>query len=213
VSISDYAENKLLDAVVNATTTGGGLPTADPWIQLYSADPGETGASNQISHTRIQVAFPSAASGTVANSSNVDVTSMPAATVVAWALFDAVTTGNCLWTGWFSTVAGTAQVDAGTDVTNNDIESSAHGLTTDDRVVFEVLEAFTLPAGLTAGTLYFVLATGLATDSFRVSTTSGGSAVDITAGGQGMWRKVVPKTTNSGDTFRVSASALNLFID
>lgn len=58
---------------------------------------------------------------------------------------------------------------------------TGHGLGAGDPVVFRTTGA--LPSGLTAGTVYYVLATGLATDSFRVSTTPGGAAVN-TSGSQ-----------------------------
>ncbi len=44
-SIGDYAETKLLDAIFNYSTTGGGLPTANIYVSLHtSTGPAETGA-------------------------------------------------------------------------------------------------------------------------------------------------------------------------
>ena len=43
-----------------------------------------------------------------------------------------------------------------------------------------------LPTGLTAGTLYYVIATGLTTSSFEVSTTVGGSASNFTGSQSGV---------------------------
>jgi hypothetical protein len=218
VTVSDYAENKLLDAIFNSTTTGGGLPTANPYVALHTADPGETGANEATggSYARQQADFAAAASGTLQNNANIDFASMPAVTgngIVGWSVWDAVSAGNCLWTGWLSLVSGLAEVRAGSDVTNNDVQSVAHGLATDNRVVFEALEGLTIPAGLTAGTLYFVIATGLTTDAFRVATTSGGAAIDITAAGSALWRLVGNKTVNSGDTFRIATGDLDVFLD
>jgi hypothetical protein len=218
MSISDYGENKLLDAVFNATTTGGGLPTANPYIALHTADPGETGTNEATggSYARQQADFSAAAAGTLQNNANIDFASMPAVTgngIVGWSAWDAVSAGNCLWTGWLSLTSGLAEVRAGSDVTNNDVQSVAHGLVADNRVVFETLEGLTIPTGLTAGTLYFVIATGLTTDSFRVATTSGGAAVDITAAGSALWRLVANKTVNSGDTFRIATGDLDVFLD
>lgn len=56
--------------------------------------------------------------------------------------------------------------------------ASAHGLSAGDTVIFET--DGTIPTGLTADTQYYVISAGLTTTDFRVSTTSGGSAVDIT---------------------------------
>ena len=53
-----------------------------------------------------------------------------------------------------------------------------------------------LPTGVTQGTLYYVV--GAATDTIQISTSSGGSAVNITANGGGRIVKVVPQTIGSG---------------
>lgn len=60
--------------------------------------------------------------------------------------------------------------------------ASAHGLIVGDRV--RVSSATTLPAGLSAGTNYFVVSTP-STTTLTISATSGGSAVNITDTGTG----------------------------
>ena len=213
MTISNFAELAFLDDAFNS---GSGLAiSGDPYIALFTADPGETGASNEVtggSYARQQSAFGAAASGTLSNSANIDFTLMPTATVVGWAAFDAVSAGNCLWTGWLSTVSGLAVVRSA-DLAGNDIQTVAHGLAADDRVVFEEVEGLTSPTGITLGTLYFVLSGGLTTDAFNISTTSGGGEVDITAVGSAVWRKVTPKAVNSGDTFRIATGDLDVFLD
>lgn len=69
------------------------------------------------------------------------------------------------------------------------ITKTAHGLEAGMPVVFSTTGA--LPTGLTAGTIYYVISTGLATDSFRVSTSAGGSAVN-TSGTQSGTHTVTP---------------------
>ncbi len=59
--------------------------------------------------------------------------------------------------------------------------STAHGFVATDKVVFSTTG--TLPTGVTAGTTYFVIATDLTADSFKIATTSGGTAI-ITTGSQ-----------------------------
>ena len=61
------------------------------------------------------------------------------------------------------------------------ITKSNHGFVADDQVLFTTTGA--LPTGLTKYRRYYVRSTGLTTSSFRVSTTSGGSAVN-TSGSQ-----------------------------
>lgn len=224
--ISSYARDQLLDALFNADTTG--FPAGDPFFQLHSGDPNATGASNVVNVARVQAAFPAASSGSLANTANIDFASMPAATVIGWSAHDAAGTGgpptggNALWWGLFmgaSPLEGFADVDSA-DVTSNLFQSAAHGLSADDRIAFLPANgaAGGTPAGPSlfgtgTGVLYYVLATGLTTNEFAVSTSSGGAALDLTADGSVRWVRVVPKTTNSGDTFRISAGTLTAYLE
>lgn len=58
---------------------------------------------------------------------------------------------------------------------------TAHGLVAGDRITFNTTGA--LPTGITAGTVYFVIATNLTADTFRISATNGGAAIN-TSGSQ-----------------------------
>jgi hypothetical protein len=55
---------------------------------------------------------------------------------------------------------------------------NSHGLDANQGVVFG--GAGTIPTGITAGTTYYVSATGLATNTFQISATIGGSSIDTT---------------------------------
>lgn len=101
MSISNYAENKLLDAVFSHTTTGGGLPTADVYVSLHTADADETGSSECTggSYARQQAAFNAASGGATANTAVITFAGMPACVVHSIGVWDALTVGNCLWTG------------------------------------------------------------------------------------------------------------------
>ncbi len=67
------------------------------------------------------------------------------------------------------------------------ISAVAHGLVVGDRVVFT---GSPVPAGLSEGQIYFV--SSRSTDSFHVSATAGGAAVDITSAGLDVkYRKAV----------------------
>lgn len=59
----------------------------------------------------------------------------------------------------------------------------SHPFSAGDAVVFTTTD--TLPDGVTAGTVYYVISAGLGTDSFRISETLNGSAVDTTSDGSG----------------------------
>lgn len=78
-----------------------------------------------------------------------------------------------------ATAGGTIfTVDAGTDV----ITSAGHGLSDGDVLLLTTSNA--LPAGLSAGTPYFVR--DKTTDTFKLSATSGGAAIDLTTAGTGV---------------------------
>jgi len=137
---------------------------------------------------------------------------VPAGSTVAWVgRWNALTTG----TFWGMGPAGggarrqMAVVDAA-DITANTIDSPAHGLSAGNQVVFWASSGAVLPAPLAEGTIYFVIAAGLTTDVFEVSLTSGGSAVDITAAGDGEVQTIVPETFVGQGTYTVSTDTLSL---
>lgn len=55
-----------------------------------------------------------------------------------------------------------------------------HGLVAGSPVVFTAGDGGALPTGLSAGTVYYVIAAGLTTDTFSVSATAGGSGIETT---------------------------------
>jgi hypothetical protein len=59
----------------------------------------------------------------------------------------------------------------------NLVTKATHGLAAGDRVTFSLLTGGT---GLSTGVTYYVIASGLTANDFKVSTTSGGSEVDVT---------------------------------
>jgi hypothetical protein len=97
---------------------------------------------------------------------------------------------------------------ASTDVTNNTVTSSGHGLANADRVILFNVFAESIPTGITEGGVYFVV--GVTTDTFQIALTSGGAAVDITAQGEVFFQKVIPEVFASQGQITVAASALTL---
>lgn len=74
---------------------------------------------------------------------------------------------------------------ATTDATANTFALASHGLVAGQALW---LSSLTTSTGLTAGTTYYVIASGLTSGVFKVSATLGGSAVDITgSNGSARW--------------------------
>lgn len=99
--------------------------------------------------------------------------------VIAYGVHTAATAGSLYAIGFLDAdppITGTAD-------TADLITSYGHGLQTDQRVLVLAYPGAVIPTGLSENVAYFVLASGLTADAFKLSTTSGGAAVDITAGG------------------------------
>jgi hypothetical protein len=79
---------------------------------------------------------------------------------------------------WIDVTSGTVTMTIATPAV---VSQTAHGLKAGSKIVFSTTGA--LPTGVTAGTTYYVIATGLTADAFQFSATLGGSAVD-TSGSQ-----------------------------
>jgi hypothetical protein len=108
MSISNYAENKLLDTLGN---TSFAVTTA--YVKLHTGDPGETGTSNAATEaTRKAVSWSAAASGSKASSATLSWTNVSTTeTYSHWSMWDASTAGNCLWTGALATSASVTAGD------------------------------------------------------------------------------------------------------
>lgn len=71
------------------------------------------------------------------------------------------------------------------------ISWTGHGLPAGQAVTFQSTGA--LPTGITAGTVYYVMSTGLTADTFQVTTTKGGTtAVATTLAGSGTHTATAP---------------------
>lgn len=96
MSISNYAENAVLDAFRNVS-----FAVANTYIKLHLGDPGEDGTANPAAETtREAVSFSAASTGSMVSSATVEWTNVAATEVYThWSMWDNATAGNCLWTG------------------------------------------------------------------------------------------------------------------
>ncbi|MAH43199.1 hypothetical protein CL614_05790 [archaeon] len=78
-----------------------------------------------------------------------------------------------------------AYVDFTTTFGSDLFNATAHGLAATDGLLF-VNAGGAIPGGITAeSTIYYVIASGLTSDAFKVSTTSGGSTITLSDDGTG----------------------------
>lgn len=79
------------------------------------------------------------------------------------------------------------------------ITLASHGLTVNDIIQFSTTG--TLPTGITAGTTYYVISIGLTTNSFEISSTAGGAAINMTGSQLGVQTltKITPIALSATD--------------
>jgi hypothetical protein len=110
MSISNYAELKILEHTTGKTAWT--IPT-DVYVKLHTGDAGEDGTSNAASEaTRKVASWAAASSGSIATDATAEWTNVAATeTYSHWSLWDALTSGNCLWTGALSSSAAVTAGD------------------------------------------------------------------------------------------------------
>lgn len=207
------AKNVALDALDESATqiTHIGVHTlTDPGTGTNAAAGEATGGSP--AYARQAVTWGAAASELKANTGALTF-DVPAGTYAFFTFYNHVSTNSGNYRGYIpfggaSAVKGFATVD--TTLTNDQFLAPSHGMSDTDRVM--VFNAFggTIPVGLTEGTVYFVVSS--ATNTFKISTTSGGAAVDITGLGNGLvfYQRVVPEVFASQGQITAAIGALVL---
>lgn len=205
--LPDATKNALLDSAV-----AGGLLTT-PFMALHTSFPPAGG--NEVtggSPAYARKSFTYAAAATGAKSSNSTPTfDVPAGTTIkAISAYDAVTAGTQkAWSPANASARRAFNVTAA-GVTADTIDSPAHGLVAGDHVLVWATIGAGLPTGLAEDTEYFVIAAGLTTDVFSLSATLGGSAINITAIGDGDVQKFIPEVFAAQGTYLVSVFTVSL---
>jgi|SRR6478609_100675 hypothetical protein len=105
-SKTDYAENKVLDAVLNNTS----FVVATPYVALFTATPSDSGGGTEVSggsYARVAstTSWPAASGGSCANDVAIAFPTASASwgTVTQFAIMDASTAGNMIYWGDLTT--------------------------------------------------------------------------------------------------------------
>lgn len=200
--ISDATKIAMLDSAV------AGAPGTALWLGLHTA----LGASSaEVSggspaYIRKAITWNSGVNPkTIVAAVTFDV---PATTVRAVGLWSAQTVGTQrAWLPAGSTARRAFSVDAA-DVTANTITSAGHGLVNGNSVVVWPTIGAVLPTPLAEDTEYFVV--GAATDTFQLSATFGGAAIDLTAIGDGDVQKFTPEVFAAQGTYQATSFDVSL---
>lgn len=200
--LSATAISQALDALAGGTPSN--IIGYASLHSAYDAAGGNELTGGSPAYARKAISWAAAGSGSKATSAAVTF-DVPASTVAYVGLWSAATAGTFAGMG---PVAGAAPLAftaaAATDVLTAPGSSLANGATV---VVFPGAGG-TTPAGLTAGTVYYVVSASGAT--FKVSATSGGTAIDITADGSGLVQAVTVTTFGAQSQFTLSTDTITL---
>jgi hypothetical protein len=194
---SDYQEGQI-----------AGLFPNPVYIMPTDAFPGEdgTGGTNMAA-ARTSVAMAAVSGSSRASSAQVEITLNASGRVRFFKVYDAASGGNFL--AYAPLGANQPQGFQLTDTTNDDFVCVGHGFSAGDEVFFvQEFSAKSLPGGITAGTPYYVISAGLTANAFRVSTTPGGAAVNVSAAGAGLVCRTAAVDMSSGQILRIAAGDL-----
>lgn len=184
-------------AIANVADNAGDSPLTDIQVALHTAWPGETATQDAS-----EVAYTGYGRVAVARGAGWNVTDdsvSPAAAITFGPCTGAPTTAYFWSTGegasgatkiWHRGVVG-SRLGVFVAATNDNITiPGISGVSVDDRIVFFPTHGGSLPTGITEGVVYWVKT--VAGEVVTVSTTQGGTTLDITAIGSGVAYKCTP---------------------
>lgn len=217
--LTNTREQALLD-----NEFGSGTPVT-LFLALFTTMPADDGSGGvevsggayaRVSVTNNNTNFPAASAGNP-SVKNLAVSQSFVQATTTWGVvkgigwFDASSAGNLRWAQ--DLIDSPHVIEAVTTATDL-LTATTHGLVANDKVEFRCPDG-SLPAGLTSGTVYYVIATGLTANDFKVSATLAGGAVDITTIGYGTIKvyKSYQQEVQANNTVSFGANALKMQLD
>lgn len=203
--LTPAGKNRMLDALVG---TASGSPITH--LSLHSGIPNGSG-SNELTggapaYARKAVTWTAASAGDVSKDAGNPVFDVPAGSSAFFVgYWTALSAGTFL--GYSPVNGGTIDGFATVAGSGDALTSYAHGLVSTDRLIVKAPGGQALPTGLDETTIYWVV--NGATDTFQLSLTSGGAAIDV-GNGELYFQKVIGETFGSQGTFTVNVLTISL---
>jgi hypothetical protein len=204
--LTTTAENQALDAL------NGGTPSSIiAYASLHSAY-SSTGANELTggspAYARQAVTWSAASGGSKASSAVAAAFNVPASSTVAYVgLWSAATSGT--FAGMGPNDAGTPYAFTATLASPGVFTAPGSSYSNGNTVVVFPGAGATLPTGVTAGTIYYIVSASGAT--FELSATSGGSAINLSAAGAGLVMAITPEVFGAQGTYTLTSETLSLF--
>lgn len=211
---TNYTKNKVGDHIYRAVAS---TAPASVHLAAFSVKPALDGTGGTEltggtapGYTRVAATFSAFSAGNSENSAQIDLPANSGGSswpeIVAWGIFDASTGGNLLNTDFFITPNTRTPFTA---VASTDIFTAyTQTFTNGDKVVLKATAG--LPTGVSADTIYFIV--GVSGQTFQLSLTSGGAAINITTDGDGEIMKVVTHVVAPAGNLKINAGDLDILL-
>lgn len=201
--LSDYLEGRFLDYLTGVDID----PPAALYVALTSDVPTDsTWTEITVNGCTRELITLTKSGETVSN--NADITFGPASggawpEAKGWVILDANAAGNRQIHGEMISDPKVCTVDPATDT----FTSTAHGKSNNDRVMIKN-ENGNMPGGVTATTVYYVI--GATANTFQISATEGGAAVNVTSAGDGTHKVYTCwyQTVQNGNELKIPSGQL-----
>lgn len=183
-------------ATAGRNSAADGLAAVIGFLSVHTGDPSTTGANEATGgsppYARKAVTWAGPSGGQRLTGTAAVTWDLPAGTYFWVGGFSLVTAGT--WYG--ATPFGGVTPKPATYVASTDFFTSpGHGLANDMRCVVWPAEQVAIPTGYTEGTTYWVV--GVSGNTFQLSATQGGAAVNGTTDGVVWFQQSLPETLNA----------------
>jgi hypothetical protein len=189
----------------------GALPSTI-YFSAHSDVPDDVG-SNELAggtYARVSATLLAPSSGHRNQDSNPALINIPGGSTVAFVGQWSAASGGTFY-GFGPANGGTTEGYCIGTASTDTLTSFAHGLSNGNRVLVRTgpTGGGSLPGGLSASVLYHVVGAGA--NTFQLSLTAGGAAVDISADGECYFQKVVVEVYGSNGTLSVNTTDLTIY--
>ena len=172
----------------------------------YSSTGAHELSGGSPAYARLAVTWGSAASNSMSLTGTPYSFNVPASSTVEFIGFwDSLSGGN--FEAMFPAGNATAYAFSAPSATSTLLAPGSAYAATQPVVVF-VTGGATLPAGLTAGTIYYIVSPS--SDSFQLSATSGGSAITLTGDGSGIVQAITSEVFSGAGDYSLSSGSVSL---
>jgi len=188
VHLAAYSVKPALDGTGGTELTGGSAP----------------------GYARVAVTFAAPSAGAGDNSAQIDLPANSSGSnwpeIVAWGICDASSGGNILNTDFF--IAPNTRTPFTAVASTEIFTAPGHSFANGDKVVLKAASG--LPSGVTADTIYYVIS--VSGNTFQLSLTNGGAAINITTDGDGEIMKVVTHVVPAAGNLKINAGDLDIIL-